>query len=70
MLCDFAAKLPALMKDGVPLSWRHYVYGCAYLGRERAREALRTAGAVGIAQSIDPAERRNWFERQRLTGGW
>jgi len=42
----FAARLPTWIgADGFPLSWRHWIYGQAWIGREHQREQLRIAQA-------------------------
>ncbi|MCA1789599.1 MAG: hypothetical protein LC667_07020 [Thioalkalivibrio sp.] len=59
---SFARELPALCDSrGVPLSWRHFRYGLEEMERAHSREALRIAGAVGIAMASDPAAREQWF---------
>lgn len=65
---EFAAAFPALMKDGVPLSWRHFVYGLAHLGRAHARESLRMAGTVsGVLSGKEGAK---WFNIVEGQAGW
>lgn len=54
---EFASGLPGLLhtegpEQGYPLSWRHYVYGLAYLRRERLREMLRLSEAVRAAGAV------------------
>jgi len=45
-LGTFADRLPAWTgPDGFPLSWRHFVYGMAYLGRADLRAGLAAAQA-------------------------
>jgi len=47
----FAAALPAWCgADGLPLSYRHWVYGLAYLGRAALRDELAAARAARMAQ--------------------
>lgn len=69
-LCDFAREFPAWMKDGVPLSWRHFVYGFAFLARARARDAIRSASAGAIVQAAKDSDRRDWWQRQTIVAGW
>jgi hypothetical protein len=57
------------MKDGEPLSWRHFVYGSQHLGRKHARDSLKIAGAAGIAQAVD-RDRERWFRQQTRAAGW
>lgn len=61
-LADFAREFGCWMvpawafwrKDrGYPVSWRHYAYGMAHIGRATARETLRRATAVAAGHS-DP----------------
>lgn len=48
---QFAAALPAWCgADGLPLSYRHFVYGLAYLGRHTLRDQLAHAQATRLAQ--------------------
>jgi hypothetical protein len=56
------------MKDGWPLSWRHYVYGMAHLNRDRARESLRIASAAGVPHMKEEDARR-WFRAQSAAAG-
>jgi hypothetical protein len=47
----FAAALPAWCgSDGLPLSYRHFVYGLAFLGRHQLRDQLAAAQAFRVAQ--------------------
>jgi hypothetical protein len=48
------------MRDGRPRSWRHYVYGMAYLARAKARRDMQLADAFGIAQA-EKEDRKKWF---------
>lgn len=64
---EFANAFPAMMQDGVPLSWRHFVYGLSHLSRAHARESLRLAGSVGalFGKDVD-----RWFKIQETQAGW
>jgi hypothetical protein len=64
---EFARAFPALMENGVPLSWRHFVYGMAHLDRAHARESLRLAGAVG---SLFGKDGERWFKSAEAQAGW
>ena len=69
---EFAAGLPGLLhtegpEAGFPLTWRHYVYGMAYLRRARLREMLRTAEATRAGQAVKGFEewRQDLHDEQR-----
>lgn len=69
-LSEFCREYPAWVgPDGYPLSWRHYVYGVAHLGRARAAESLRLERAVAIAQAADVAVKERWLEDQAHAAG-
>lgn len=62
------------MRDGEPISWRHYVYGTAHLARAYARESLRMAGvrlstATGLG-STPKSTRDAWLTRMTRSAGW
>lgn len=60
-MATFAHRLPAWTgPDGFPLSWRHYVYGSAYIGRADAREDVRAASAHRVSQA-DQKGYRAWL---------
>jgi hypothetical protein len=62
---EFCEKMPALVgPDGYPMSWRHYVYGMAYLGRARLRLQLDTADAVRAAGAVED-DWKSWFDKRR-----
>lgn len=47
---SFAGQFPAWCgADGLPLSWRHYVHGMAWLGRQYQRDQLADAQAIRMA---------------------
>jgi spore cortex formation protein SpoVR/YcgB (stage V sporulation) len=51
-LATFVAKLPKWVgPDGFPLSWRHWIYGVAWLGREHSRAIAAEAQAFRIGQA-------------------
>lgn len=51
-LAEFAEGLPAWVgPDGYPLSWRHFVYGLAYIRRRNARAKIEMASAMRIAKA-------------------
>lgn len=64
---EFAAAWPCFMKDGVPLSWRHFVYGMANLPSIHARESLRMAGMLG---ALFGKEGEKWFRIMESHAGW
>lgn len=67
-LCEFVRAYPAWVRDGLPLSWRHFGYGMAHLGRAAAAESLRVAAAV--AMSFMPSdEGRAWRAQQKRAAG-
>lgn len=70
LLCEFAAAYPAwTRRDGFPLSWRHFSYGVAHLGRAYARTSLRLSAATGIAHATrEDAEQ--WYRAQKQAAGW
>lgn len=46
----FAASFPAWCgADGLPLSWRHYVHGLAWIARQFQRDQLAHAEAIRMA---------------------
>lgn len=53
-LLTFAERFPTWVgTDGLPLSYRHYVYGSAHLGRADVWRMLRDAQAFHSAASSD-----------------
>lgn len=59
-LTEFVRGLPGWVgPDGYPLSWRHYVYGMAHLGRAARRELLRSAEAQR-AGTAELQKYRDW----------
>lgn len=67
-LAEFAREFPAWTgADGFPLTWRHYVYGMAHLGRATAAEKLRLADSFAIAQN--PKEWTRWNRDHRKAAG-
>lgn len=58
-LAAFASAFPAWMRDGEPISWRHYHYGLAHLQRAHAGEALRVCDAVTMANA-KPRDAEKW----------
>ena len=69
-LAEFARAFPGWIgADGYPLSWRHYVYGMAHLGRAAARETLRAATAAGAAW-MKPDQYRQWRADVQAAAGW
>lgn len=69
MWAEFARVMPGWCRDGVPLSWRHFVYGLAHIYREQARASLRMASASGIVYAAKNAA-KDWHERHRALAGW
>lgn len=58
----FAAAFPTWTgRDGFPLSWRHFVYGMAYLGRQTLREQLARVESFRLGNAA-PDEFRS-FQR-------
>ena len=61
-LATFSARLPSWVNDqGLPLSYRHFRYGMAWIGRDEVRQVLRDASAARLAQATKDdytAERR------------
>jgi hypothetical protein len=47
----FAERFPALMRDGLPVSWAAYQCGLREIGRSMAVEELRMAQAARVAQA-------------------
>jgi hypothetical protein len=69
-LATFARHYPAWVgRDGLPLSWAHYVYGNRALGRAMAREDLRHASATRIA-AADMKDFGRWHAEIRSAAGW
>lgn len=66
---EYAREFPALMKDGQPLSWRHFVYGMAHLSRVNARESLKLASSTRIA-SAEKKDFTEWMSTQTFVAGW
>lgn len=61
---EFCERMPALVgSDGYPLSWRHYVYGMAYLGRARARTLLDMGDAARAGGSTNDSYDR-WVSKR------
>lgn len=60
-LADFCRRLPAWCgPDGLPRSWRHYVYGRRHLARANARRRLGSAASTRLGQAT-----REGYERFR-----
>jgi hypothetical protein len=62
---EFAACLPAWTGgDGLPMSWQHFVYGMAYLGRAANRRLLEVSSATrgGAATEESYASWQNKIE--------
>jgi hypothetical protein len=55
--------------DGYPLSWRHFQYGLARLGRSDAQHDIRLANAVTAAHA-QKQDAKDWFRKQRMAAGW
>jgi hypothetical protein len=52
-LAAFVATFPAWCgPDGLPRSWRHYVYGCRYLSRVHLRSQLAAAESARMSQAV------------------
>lgn len=68
-LVVFAHYLPALMKDGVPLSWRHYIIGSGWIGRHVARVQVREYMA-SLMSTLEPEDRREWVDTLKTAAGW
>lgn len=61
-MATFCHRLPAWCgPDGLPLSWRHFQYGLAYLGRDHLRWQLGLAQAGRLAQA-DTEGFRSWTQ--------
>ncbi len=56
-------------KDGMPLSWRHYVLGLRHLDKARARLSLDMYRASAVAQSYGQ-ERDDWIDEQENLAGF
>lgn len=70
LLCEFAAEYPAWVRDdGNPLSWRHFSYGVAHLGRAHARRSLRASSAAAIANA-KREDAEQWYRAQKQAAGW
>ncbi len=64
-LVTFAAGLPGWMGlDGLPLSWKHFCHGMAYLRRKAARDILDLGAGVrgGMATESSYAKWRSEME--------
>lgn len=57
------------MVDGVPRSWRHFVYGSAHLARAHARASLRAAAAAGVPY-MKKEDAEAWYGVQRAAASW
>lgn len=68
-LFAFARAYPALMRDGHPLSWAHYLYGNRHLGRAQVREDLRASSAARVSQA-EQKEYRRYAAEMRAAAGW
>lgn len=65
----FAREMPAWCnRRGMPKSWAHYVVGSAVIAREKAREAMRMAGATGVTQANEQHARKWWRDTERAAG--
>jgi len=66
-LATFVSALPSWVDDdGLPLSYRHFRYGMAWINRQDARLLLRDAAAARLAQAPRAdygRERRGILER-------
>lgn len=56
------------VQDGVPLSWRHFVYGLAHLSRALASDTLRASQAAG-AGWMKPEDMREWTRDLKRAAG-
>lgn len=67
----FAYALPAWCgPDGLPLSWRHFVYGLQFIGRQWVREEVRAAQASRMGAQVADEGFRSWRADQlRFTEG-
>ena len=67
---EFAYGLPAWCDErGMPLSWKHFQYGLAYLRRKKVRDELGLHNAVFMANAKDD-HRRNWQNEMRMLAGY
>ena len=66
----FVREVPAWCGvDGLPLSWRHFVFGMGVIQREKARTTLTHHWAVGMTQA-ERSARESWLSRMRQAAGW
>lgn len=67
-MAEFADRLPGWCDraTGLPLSWRHFVYGQRYLGRAFMREQLQHADAARIAHHASGEEYTTWLRDGKL----
>lgn len=64
---EFAAALPAWTgSDGLPMSWRHFIYGMGHLSRSHHRSILSGAAATrgGMATEESYAGWRSTLEQR------
>jgi hypothetical protein len=66
---SFVARFPAATRNGVPISWAHYVAGLACIRQERAARKLDIESAMRIAQSTDGDVRRQWRDLHAIASG-
>jgi hypothetical protein len=59
-----------LNKEGLPLSWAHFVYGLASAGRDRAKESIREFRVFAVANAADQKSREEWLNEQKTHAGW
>jgi hypothetical protein len=57
------------MRDGCPLSWRHFVHGLNHLARDHARTTIRDHFAVGMTQA-KTQDRNRWLGIKKAEAGW
>jgi hypothetical protein len=70
LVCVFAEAYPGwLRRDGKPISWRLFVYGLDVRSRQRARDALMLASAVGLPYTKQQ-DATDWLQTQRIMAGW
>lgn len=57
------------MKDGKPISWRHFQYGLSYLQRLRVRTELSMHNAVVMTKAKD-SDRKTYENELRMLAGY
>lgn len=55
--------------DGMPASWRHFVYGMEHINRKYAQQSLQLERATFIANAHED-DRANWLREQTIMAGW